>query len=159
MNRLEKSKYKYKYIWENCNFEMIDVLSRMDENLRKKLEAKTFLSSVWLNFQSVETFSYVEIIYIFYSIYTYLTDLTLSFCAISFNFSLDKHVEMKRITNVKHRVWNWKLNIFINGFVSSHICKILKLCCFLFFLFISTLLSIRSFLLFSNSSCVIFPVT
>lgn len=71
MNRLEKSKYKYKYIRENCNFEMIDVLSRMDENLRKKLEAKTFLSSVWLNFQSVETFSYVEIIYIFYSIYIF----------------------------------------------------------------------------------------
>lgn len=71
MNRLEKSKYKYKYIRENCNFEMIDVLSRMDENLRKKLEAKTFLSSVWLNFQSVETFSYRNNLYILQYLYIF----------------------------------------------------------------------------------------
>lgn len=77
----------------------------------EKLKAN-FSLFVWLNLQSIETFSYVEIIYIFYSTIYIFNDLY-SF----FNFSSNKYETNNEC--IKHRVWYWKLNIFI------------RMCCFI----------------------------
>lgn len=62
----------------------------------EKLKAN-FSLFVWLNFQSIETFSYVEIIYIFYSTIYIFNDLTLS---LTF-----RRINTKRTTRMYKRMY------------------------------------------------------
>lgn len=125
-------------IWKSMFY---DVWMKIWEKLKPH-----FSFFVWLNFQSIETFSYVEIIYLFYSLYIQRFD---SF----FNFSSNKYETNNEC--IKHRVWNWKLNIFIRMccFITYSQNFEIMLFSFFFYIYTSSHNTTRFFPLLFYSSC------